>query len=97
MEVHKMGLSRCLFCFLLSFAISQAQINTIYRGVSDNSIENTPAILNKLGTLSTNSNKKPVFTNCDKYKPFVEEEQPQGTPVIKVHAKMMTLLVQEAQ
>ncbi|KAJ8923494.1 hypothetical protein NQ315_010072 [Exocentrus adspersus] len=57
----------------------------MYVGVSDNAIDST-SLKDRSEKLTTESNRKPVFTDCENYTPSVKEEQPIGTFVIKVHA-----------
>lgn len=57
----------------------------IISGITDNTIEN-PSILSKgrNAKLKTTLNRKPVFKECENYKPQVKEEQSAGAFVLQV-------------
>lgn len=54
--------------------------------VVEHTIDSTLAVPSKVRMLQakTTSNKKPVFKDCDNYKPQVKEEQSEGAFVLKV-------------
>ncbi|XP_060537347.1 DE-cadherin [Cylas formicarius] len=84
---------KIMWCTILLYSsgISNAQLTTTSNRVDfDNSIDSFPVSLpvrQQNQKLTTDSNRKPMFTECDNYKPSVKEEQEKGTFVIKVKAE----------
>lgn len=61
------------------------RFSLLFSGITDNTIESTlPLPKGRSAKLKTNSNRKPVFKECEDYKPQVKEEQSAGAFVIQV-------------
>ncbi|CAH1964482.1 unnamed protein product [Acanthoscelides obtectus] len=78
---------QALLFLSIQLATILAQTTLVYKGVDDNSVDNYSGFFIKGKSQKyTDSNRKPVFTDCGNYKPVVKEEKAAGTYVITVHA-----------